>query len=391
MKSPRRAPLEPKYQRIANVLQEKIRKSMKTGAMLPSEGTLARKMKVNVLTIREALRVLRERGIIQRQRAVGTRVVNPLGGKWVTILCEMDVFAPTSHSLFHRGVIYHLRHLLREAGIPSRVSVGESQPGGQSKRQLTSQDFVADIEASRLAGVIALATIPAPWWLDKLKKQGVPVIGTNAQFPHHLAHDVRSDLGRAVRRFLESGRRRIAYIGWMEKIAGVPADERVLLAIESIEKQYAVTIRKEWIKGDIYPERAGAGWEEFREIWTSSREKPNALIVDNEHLLPDVERGLSELGLEVPRDLLVIAHRTRGNEHAPRYPVIFLESDAEIYARRMAEGFLRLYRGEEWTGPLLISRTMTDDVAGTGPGSARPPFSSGKSPARAKPTKRPAA
>jgi len=329
-------PSEPKYRAIAHELLRQIRETMKVGSMLPPEKELAARFNVHVLTIGKALRALQEWGVIERRRAVGTRVVNPMGGSWVCILCEMNVFSPSSRSLFHRGVIYHLRHFLTEAGLPSRVSIGESEPGAESGH-FTSLDFVGDLEAGRLAGVLGLSTDAEPWWIQKLKRQGVPIVGSNPTFPDYVLYDVWEDLNKAIRCLIDQGRSRIAYIGWEKSARGHLAD---------LARCYPVTIRDEWIKDDLHPVRPGAGWEEFREIWSAPGEKPDALVLENEHQLPDIARAVAELGLSIPGDLLLLSHRTRGNEWAPPFPVIFQETDPQLYAWRMAEHFLRLYRGE---------------------------------------------
>jgi len=362
----------PKYRIIANALLKEIRETMSVGAKLPSETQLAERYQVHVLTIREALRVLQEGGVIQRQRAVGTTVVNPMGGNWVTILCEMNVFSPNSRSIFQRSVIYHLRHFLSQAGLPSRVSIGESEPGEQSGK-FTSLDFAADVEAERLAGVLALSTLGEEWWMQKLKRQGVPIVGSNNYFENHVTFDSWDDMSKAFRCLVDLGRTKIAYIGWMEVVDEHPLDERLQLALRELENCYPVTLRKKWIKGDIHPVKAGAGWEEFREVWGSYDEKPNGLIIDNEHLLPDIEDALVQLGIRVPEDLVIICHRTRGNNLTPRFPVIFQENDPNLYAFRMAEHFLRLYRGESISSPTVtVPRLLIDDALRAHPSLSTP-------------------
>lgn len=351
----------PKYRTIASALLKEIRETMAVGTKLPSETMLAERYKVHVLTVREALRLLQEGGVIQRQRAIGTTVVNPFGGNWVTILCEMNVFSPNSRSLFQRSVIYHLRRFLSQAGLPSRVSIGESEPGEQSGK-FTSLDFVADVEAGRLAGVIALSTLSDEWWMQKLQRQGVPVVGSNAHYPNCVIFDAWEDLSKAFRRLLDLGRSKIAYIGWMEVVNEHPVDERLHNALEELERCYPVTLRKKWIKGDIHPVNAGAGWDEFREVWGSYDEKPDGLIIDNEHLLPDIEMALTQMNIKVPEDLVIVCHRTRGNERVPKFPMVFQENDPNLFAYRMSEHFLRLYRGEKVFNPIVtVPRLLIED------------------------------
>jgi len=330
------APSEPKYRTIAQELLREIRETMGIGSMLAPEKELAARFNVHVLTLGKALRMLQEWGVIERRRAVGTRVINPMGGSWVCIVCEMNVFSPSSRSLFHRGVIYHLRHFLKEAGLPLRVSIGESEPGATSG-DFTSLDFVGDLEAGRLAGVIGLSTDAEPWWIQKLQRQGVPTVGSNTTFPDRVVYDVWETLNQAIRRLTDHGRSRIAYIGW---------DKSARRHLADLSRCHPVEIREAWIKDDIHPVRPGAGWEELREIWSAPGGKPDALIVENEHLLPDIARAVAELRLSIPEDLLILSHRTRGNTWAAPFPIIFQEADPQLYAWRMAEHFLRLYRGE---------------------------------------------
>lgn len=348
-----------KYRQIANQLLAEIRAGMKAGDKLDPEVRLAERFEVNVLTMREALRVLQDGGVIQRQRAIGTTVVNPLGGNWVSIVCEMNVFSPHSQCLFHRSVIYHLRHFLKEAGLPSRVSIGESEPGAPSTSTLTSPDFVGDIEADRLAGVLALSVNPDDYWLQKLERRGTPVIGSNPKFTHRVMNDQFEDLSRAINALTDFGRRRVAYIGWCDpNNKGRPSD-----ALSELCRCYPDVLRPQWIKHDIHPEHPGAGWEDFRAIWNADSEKPDGLIVDDEHLMDDVAAALASQGIRVPEDLLVVCQRTRGNTREYPFPMIFLESDPRLYAYRMAEGFLRMYRGETLqNNTITVPRVLIDDA-----------------------------
>ncbi|WPJ96693.1 GntR family transcriptional regulator [Coraliomargarita algicola] len=347
-----------KYRQIAEQLIQEIRDTMGPGDKLPTEVQLAERFGVHFMTVRGALKLLQEGGVIQRQRAIGTTVLNPLGGNWVGILCEMNVFSPHSHSLFHRSVIYYLRKYLREQKIPSRVSIGETEPGSKAESNLTSLDFVADVEANRLAGVIALSVNPNEAWLQKLHKQGIPVIGSNQRFLHNVSTGGEADTQRAVRTLLDYGRTRIAYMGWVES---AKADE-LPPHLEELKQCYPENLRKDWIKYDIHPETPLAGATEFRKIWTSSKEKPNGLIVNDEHMMPDLERTLKEFEIRVPEDLLIIRHRTRGNTTPCNLPTIIMETDPQLYAFRMADLFIRLYAGKKLTSvDTNVSRTFIDD------------------------------
>ena len=72
----RRAPLTPRYQRVADELTKRIvAGKYPVGANLPTEMELCRQYGISRHTVREALRQLRDAGLIARRRRVGTAVV----------------------------------------------------------------------------------------------------------------------------------------------------------------------------------------------------------------------------------------------------------------------------------------------------------------------------
>lgn len=72
----RRKRREPLYEQTARALGEMLA-AMAPGTYLPSEPKLARQMGVSRATLREAMRMFEERGIIVRRPGVGTYVTHP--------------------------------------------------------------------------------------------------------------------------------------------------------------------------------------------------------------------------------------------------------------------------------------------------------------------------
>jgi DNA-binding LacI/PurR family transcriptional regulator/ribosomal protein S25 len=350
-----------KLRRITDELLQEIRAKMEKGDKLATDAELASRYKVSLTEIRDVLRMLQEQGVIRRQKAVGTHVLNPMAGKWITILCEMNVYSRTSDGIFSTSVINHLRDFLEEAELLCRVSVGHSLAGEKSGA-MTARDFLSDVENERLAGVIALFTSPREDWMNCLHEQNVPIVGTNVHYPHHVAHDPWADLAKVIGYLLRHGRDRIAYIGWHEKEDDKLVDPRQSQALEDLQRCYPIQIRPEWLRADLHPKKSGAGWEQFRELWLASDEKPNALIIDNENFMPDVERAIAELNIQVPQDLMIVCFRTRGNDRTPRIPTVFLETDPRLFAFRMFETFMCLHKGERPPSQTpVVPRFLLDD------------------------------
>jgi GntR family transcriptional regulator len=74
--SSRRPPLRPRYQRVADDLTKRIGSGRyPVGGNLPTEMELCQQYGISRHTVREALRQLRDAGLISRRRRVGTEVV----------------------------------------------------------------------------------------------------------------------------------------------------------------------------------------------------------------------------------------------------------------------------------------------------------------------------
>ena len=70
--------LTPRYQRIVEVLKQDIEAGkLKEGDELPSEADLRQRFSVSRHTIREALRSLREQGLVESRQGAATRIVRP--------------------------------------------------------------------------------------------------------------------------------------------------------------------------------------------------------------------------------------------------------------------------------------------------------------------------
>jgi DNA-binding GntR family transcriptional regulator len=73
----RQAPKAPTYQRVADELRARITAGdYPVGGNLPTEMELCRQFRISRHTVREALRQLRDAGLVSRRRRVGTEVVS---------------------------------------------------------------------------------------------------------------------------------------------------------------------------------------------------------------------------------------------------------------------------------------------------------------------------
>jgi len=157
----------------------------------------------------------------------------------------------------------------------------------------------------------------------------------------------------AVRRLCQQGCRKIAMIGGDGSlVAG--ADETA--AFRSELQAQGVAVVESWIKGDIQQNVAGAGWNQFREIWLSCGEKPDGLLLLDDMLFRDVSIAIMELGIRVPEQLRIVSHANKGSEMFIPFPVTLLEVDPQPCAEKMGTMLLQLLNGEAVPHPQVISQ-----------------------------------
>ncbi len=336
----------PLYKQVAVLLREQLSGQYKSGDRLPSENDLARHFNVSLLTLREALRSLAQEGLIERRHGSGTYVLDRkvVGTRrHVAIVTAAGLDDPRT-SFFHFRSMACLEEALHRAGHEVRFyfmhppQVGETD----SCRELTN-----DLAEKRVSALASLMGPPDEAWITAAKRDGVPVVGSFEQTDFSVDTDFDLMIRSGVRHLLDRGRRNIALLAWDASVSSLAVPGYAATPFRAELSAQGVPLHPEWCRGDLHPMFPGAGWEEFREIWTArGQEKPDGLLISDDVLLRDAAIAISELGIRVPEDLLVVTHMTRGALIPAPFPIVRLECDPDAYANALADGLLALLRGE---------------------------------------------
>jgi len=338
---------EPLHLQIAALLEREIAAGFRPGERLPGERALARRFGVSQLTLSKALAVLAEKGRVDRRHGSGTYVREP-GPRWLGVMLESNIGCEAS-SYFHRFVAQRSRELLEARGYLTRLYAGFGTPGTRTEAP-TCRDFRHDLEAGALAGIIALSGTANSGAQALARRRGVPVAGMAEGADARVSVDYRPAIGAFVDHALARGRRRLALLDWAEE--GGPERESALRrSFREALAGHGLEPAPEWLRGDLHPGLPGAGWEQLREIWTATPERPEAVIIGDEHLIADVGAALPTLGI-TPGEVLFYGLGTRGQlRHGiPSFPLELAELDAEAVAVALAESLCALLR--EPRGPV---------------------------------------
>lgn len=340
---------KPLYRQVADLLRKEIAQEMSVGEQLESEEKLAKRLAVSVITVREALWILAGEGVVVRQHGRGTFVGDPSKkDRHVAVLIERDIAHPRlSH--FFLNVTQQVRAFLEGEGHRVQIYIGRLQPG-ESSETLTCQGFLEDAEADKLSGVVAVYALPHASWTELLEDRNIPLVGIGLRHRHMIDTDYESMVEAGFRSLVENGRRKIACLGWNrdpadpggEADGGKPYERALAKAFE----KFGIEPRAGWLRNDLHPVQAGAGWEEFREAWAASDEKPDGLFIMDEFLFRDAATAILDLGIRVPEDLMVVTQANLGSDILYPFPVVGLVVDPEAVALRLAQMLDTLLSGE---------------------------------------------
>lgn len=317
------------------------------------EAELARRLGVSRGTVREAIATFVHEGLIERRAGGGTVVVaprirRPRVGLW------FDLDLPAAYAF---QVLNHLLACLAGQDLAAKTYVAP-RPTTNPASNPAQLELVEDLKN---AGIDALGIVnglvPAEA-LARIRASRVPVVGCPSDMPLDAADcltaQIVSSSGVQVREgaryLLAKGCRRIAWLAWARN-SWIP---RLIEVFRKTLAEHGVAFREEWLRMNEDPSLPGAGYEEFCDVWRSSREKPDGLLVSDDVLFPDVALAVRDLGIRVPEQLRVVAHANKGMATCPAFPAPRMERDPEEHARVMSAYLAKAARGE----PIEPRRTV---------------------------------
>lgn len=330
---------KPLHVQAAEVLREEILTRCQPGQKLESESRMAEQLGVSLLTLRHAVGALAHEGLVERRQGSGTYVADFSAKRHVAIVNRAD---PSIHGSAFQLRIYHLLGAIFHArGYRHRFYVwGDGTDGGR--------DFKEDASHGSVCGVVFVAMHADPA-LPILREKRIPFVDTaGGATSGGMAMDWPKMVRDGARHLLERGCRKIALMQWSYSL---PA-ERCIEALRSALSDYGVPLEEGWIRQTVSPDAPGAGWEQFREIWSAKSEKPDGLIVTDDVLFRDVALGILDSGIKVPDQLQVVTHANKGSGIHYPFPVAKLEIDPQEYAEALADGLIRFMKHEDATAPM---------------------------------------
>lgn len=239
-----------------------------------------------------------------------------------------------------------------------RVLVGNSSDDVAKER-----DHLELFERVQVEGALVSPFGPLEPWLQRLRGRGIPVVLVDAvddtgELPSVSFDDVGG--GRlAAEHLLASGRRRLAFVGARAAVRQVR--ERLQGARAAVAEHPEATLEPIWTERTT----SEIGQRFGEQLARRDRgDRPDGLVVSNDHLAIGLVHGLVSSGVRVPEDVAVVGYDDIEFAAIAAVPLTSVRQPAREMGRTAAEMLLARINGRGELGdvvyqPELVVRAST--------------------------------
>ena len=205
-----------KYEIIVDWVQKRLdNKELQSGMKIESENTLVSKFNVSRQTVRHAISVLENKGILERKRGSGTFV--KLEEKTAKREKTMRIAIITTYvdEYIFIPIIKEMEKILSKAGYSIQLSFTHN---AIEKERLILTNLLQNMEVDGIVAETTKSALPNPnlYLYEKLKKNGIPLLFLNSYYrelaePHVSLNDKWAGK-MATEYLLQCGHKKIAGI-----------------------------------------------------------------------------------------------------------------------------------------------------------------------------------
>ena len=351
----------PKQTEIISDLLKRIQSGeLSPGAELPSVADLSVRYKASTTTVQRAMVRLRGNGYLQTSKRGSCIVDNP------PHLSNFGLVRPFMP--FRSQFIVALENegqRLAETGIsPSgtrrRFTVFDEIDCPAGKEERYHRDLVAAVESETVAGLFFCRPPHRFVGTAILRNPHVPCVTLADEPVEGVARlQLPGFHARAFDLLVARGRRRVAIM----TITG--RSDAFLQDVRDMAAARGVTTHPWWIQG-VYPADLRWAGNCAQMLIHSGPERPDALIIDDDNLVPAATAGIAATGLHVPDDLDVVAHANFPWTTPSAVPAIRFGTNVRLLIRTAVDIIERKRSGEEAPVAVLMPACSEDEATQVG-------------------------
>lgn len=293
---------QPKYSELVNFIRKQIAVEKFTpGEKIYSENQLREMFHVSRQTIRHAISILEEEGVLESIRGSGTYVSCRRNNADRTRISVVTTYVDSY--IFPR-TIQGIENVLSERGFSVQIAFTNNRISRE--RSILKDILVKD----EVAGVIIETTksgLPNPnlFLYEKLRKKGIPVLFINSYYPQlsipHVSLNDRMAGRKAAEHLIEMGHNKIGGIFKLDDGQGHMRYAGYLDAMDTAGMEIDDS-RIMWVDTDMM-ERP----EEWKELLQSRVKDCTGLVCYNDQIALAAMEILSRSGLKIPEDISLVS------------------------------------------------------------------------------------
>lgn len=308
------------------------------GERIASERELSEQWGVSTRTIREAVGALVHEGLLDRRHGSGTYIVDSGGNRHIALIVGSNRTHPEL-GFYVSELIDQFHALFGAAGRLVRTYWATEHEDLQADP--AHEELAANLKAGRVQAVILIKGPLDDRWRGLLREAGtIPQMGGHTKYSL-FPYDRLAEFREILAFFQGRGRRRVALLShFADGEVGAPAEFRAAAAA------LALPIREAWLQSSAHPTIPGAGYEGFKDIWRAGSEKPDALIIADDHFYSDAATAILEMGIRAPTQCEVAVFSVRGSGMFFPFPTHRMEIDPAKVALAAQDTIEQLLAGK---------------------------------------------
>lgn len=352
----------PKYLELIRWIEEEIQKAtFEKGAKFYSENKIAEISGLSRQTVRHAVSVLEQRGILERRKGSGTFISQPIAPKKITK--KIGMLSTYQESYIFPNIIRGVDEVISDAGYTIQFSLTHNRMENERRGLLLMLEQEVD-------GIIVEPTksgLPNQniELYEEIKRRGIPLIFFNAYYPDMDFPCVSmDDLGAgklATRHLISKGHTRIAGIFQSDDRQGplrysgyVKALNKAKIPLESRNVMWFATEDIPYFEQDI--------GRVMRYI-----EGCTGLVCYNDQIAYFLYNELKKQGIRVPRDISIVGIDNSEYANMCEVPITSVAHPMEELGRVVAHKILDILKNPTIDAnvkfpPILIERNSVKDV-----------------------------
>jgi len=352
-------PLDRHSEIVGDLIQDIVRGHYPPTSRLPRWRELTARYKTTLATVQKALERLEEYGYIQRGGWHGIRVVEFPPHRFNFGLVFTDHSDSLNHfsSHFKTTLAYSALQLNRIG--PRRITLYQ---GVQGDREEQFRELAADLNARRVAGLILtdryMADGPHFSTLQRASKIPVAALLAEVKLPETTRVLMRTSdfMERACAYLQAHGRRRVALVSSVNAGYGMWSAAHAALAAHGLETH-------PWLRIDatiLYSSALRPVMQMLCRL--PANDRPDAIIITDDNLVPDATAGLAEAGIRVPEDLTIVAHANFPLPTPSAVPVARLGFDVQRVLTTCLDALDQRIQGAKVPEPVIVPAEFEEEI-----------------------------